>query len=146
MSDFTPKTRLEKILCGVVTTAKTRLEKAVKYAVENAGGGGGGVIESNFVVSIDSETGKQIITADKTAAELFDACTAGKKVFGVCTIQDGENPIVLRKTLAIDGQVIGDDEEAVYEFCFSTVSQEEGLMGFLAANLSADDTVVFTQV
>lgn len=42
MSEFTPKTRLEKILCGVVTTAKTRLEKAVKYAVDHAGGGGSG--------------------------------------------------------------------------------------------------------
>jgi len=143
MSDFTPKTRLEKILCGVVTTAKTRLEKAVKYAVENAGGGG--VFEMNCTVSVDSGTGKQTVTTDVTAAEMFGACSAGKKVFAACTIQD-EDPTIIQKTLVVDGQVIGNDEEAVYEFCFSTVSQEEGLMGFLAANLSADDTVVFTQV
>ena len=146
MSDFTPKTRLEKILCGVATIAKTRLEKAVKYAVENAGGGGGGVFEMNCTVSVDSETGKQTIATDVTAAEMIDACATGKKVFAVLTIPAGEDSIIISKTVTIDGQVLGDDEEAVYEFCFSTVSQEEGLIGFLAADLSADDTVVFTQV
>ena len=146
MSDFTPKTRLEKILCGVVTTAKTRLEKAVKYAVENAGGGGGGVFEANCTISVDSETGKRTITTDVTAAELFDACTAGKKVFAACTIQVGEDSIIIPKTITVDGQVIGDDEEAVYELCFSTVSQEEGPIGFFATDLSAEDTVVFHEV
>lgn len=145
MSDFTPKTRLEKILCGVVTTAKTRLEKAVKYAVENAGDGGG-IFEMSVAISTDSETGKQVATTNKTAAELFDACTAGKKVFAACTIQAGEDSITIPKTITIDGQVLGDDEEAEYEFCFATVSQEEGLIGFLAAELSADDTVVFHEV
>ena len=37
MSIFTPKSRLEKILCGVAATARTRLEKAVAVAVSNAG-------------------------------------------------------------------------------------------------------------
>lgn len=145
MSDFTPKTRLEKILCGVATVAKTRIEKAVKYFVDHTGGGGG-IFEMSVAISTDSETGKQVATTDKTAAELFDACAAGKKVFAACTIQAGEDSITIQKTIPVDGQVLGDGEEAAYEFCFATVTQEEGLIGFLAADLSAGDTVVFTQV
>lgn len=69
MSDFTPKTRLEKILCGVVTTAKTRLEKAVKYAVEHAGGGGGGAM----FVSLEESEGHLA-----ASASVDDICEAYK--------------------------------------------------------------------
>jgi hypothetical protein len=48
--------------------------------------------------------------------------------------------------LPVDGQAFGDDDEAVYEFSFSTTSQAGGLIGFIAADLSAGDTVVFRQV
>lgn len=80
MSDFTPKTRLEKILCGVVTTAKTRLEKAVKYAVDHAGGGGGAAVEVETTISIDSDTGVVTTTVSGlTAGEAYRYALAGRQ-------------------------------------------------------------------
>lgn len=130
----------------LATTAKTRIEKAVKYAVDHAGGGGGGVIESNCTVAVDSDTGKSTITTDTTAVELFNACTAGKTVLAEITVPASEEPAIVRKTIPIHGQVIGDDEEQVYEFHFIEVDSTDGAIAFFAGNLSADDTVVFRQV
>jgi hypothetical protein len=84
MSDFTPKTRLEKILCGVTATAKTRIEKAVKRAVENAGSGGGGgsgaAVEVETTISIDSETGVVTATVSGvTAGEAYRYALAGRQ-------------------------------------------------------------------
>ena len=139
MSDFTPKTRLEKILCGVVTTAKTRLEKAVKYAVDHAGGGASDApLEATGTVTINPETGKQTVATDKTAAELYAAVYAGRAVRMTLSLNGG----TVTRTVWVDAQEAGG---ALYDFAFTTVSEEGGLLGFLAAGLSADGTVIFTQ-
>lgn len=143
MSDFTPKTRLEKILCGVATTAKTRIEKAVKYAVDHAGGGG--VFETNIVLSTDTETGKQIVTTDKTAEELFEAIEAGKVVVALFTVPGPEETAIsVRKTLHIGGMCAGG---ATYEFTFAEADADDGVIAFATAdNLLPGDTVVFHKV
>lgn len=144
MSDFTPKTRLEKILCGVVTTAKTRLEKAVKYAVDHAGGGGGGVLEMNCTISVDSETGKQMVSTDKTAEELFNAIEAGKVVVALFTAPGPEETALsVRKILHIGCVLIGG---AVYEFSFVEADGNDGAIAFFVENLQPDDIVVFHEV
>lgn len=76
---FTPKTRLEKILCGVAATAKTRLEKAVAIAIGNAGGGGGGSAALFEVAATLSENdqGKVVVTTDRTAEEWYNAAVSG---------------------------------------------------------------------
>lgn len=137
---FRPKTRLEKILRGQDMKARSALEESVQIALANAGG----VLETNATLSVDSETGKQMITTDITAAELFGACAAGKKVLAEITL--GDAPGAIRKTISLNGQVFGDDEEAVYEFTFAEVDGTDGAIGFIAEKLSADDTVVFHEV
>lgn len=128
-------------MCGVVTTAKTRLEKAVKYAVEHAGGGGSASnapLETNCTVSVDVETGKQILATDLTASGLFSAIEAGKFIAANITI--GGN--VIQKIIMVDAQL---DEEH-YDFSLTTTTSGDGVVGFLAGELSADDTVVFHEV
>ena len=141
MSEFTPKTRLEKILCGVVTTAKTRLEKAVKYAVDHAGGGSASnaPLETNGIISADDETGKPIITTDLTASELFSAIEAGK-FLAVDLDVDGD---VIRKIMVVEAQ---DFDGQFYEFGFTTVDGDDGCICFLSGHLSAEDTVAFRQL
>jgi len=75
---FEPKTRLEKILCGVATVAKTRLEKAVKHAVDNAGGGGSG---GNGAMVVHLTPAENQYVADKTLAEIFEAFSNDIPVF-----------------------------------------------------------------
>ena len=78
--NFTPKTRLEKILCGIATSAKTRLEKAVKYAIDNAGSGGGSsLFEVVGTFGVD-EKDKTTITINKTAEEAYTAISQGKMI------------------------------------------------------------------
>ena len=125
---FTPKTRLEKILCGVAATAKTRLEKAVAIAIGNAGGGGGSsVFETS--VTVDPDTGA-ITVNDVTAAELYEALASGKFVKTICNV-GGESITVVT---CISGQV-GDDGE----YMFWMVQPE---MKMVSGKLSAEDTVV----
>ena len=142
MSDFTPKTRLEKILCVVATVAKTRLEKAVKYAVDHAGGGGSASnapLETNCTLSVDEETGKQTVMTDLTAAELFSAIEAGKFIAVNITVEED----VIRKIIVVEAQ---DFDKQFYEFSFTIADNEDGLICFLSGQLSAEDTVVFRQV
>lgn len=77
MSDFTPKTRLEKILCGVTgaaAKAKTRLEKAVAVAVVNAGSGGGGSGDADrSAVFVTLEENEGVLTASVFVEDIVAA-------------------------------------------------------------------------
>ena len=95
--DFTPKTRLEKILCGLQSVvAKTRLEKAVKYAVNNAGSGGSGDV---FVVhgsyAYDEQADHDLISIDKTTSEIYEAAEAGKAVILLVNEDDSYSEWIL---------------------------------------------------
>lgn len=146
---FRPKTRLEKILRRQDMKARSALEESVQIAMQNAGGGG--VFESNASLSEDSETGKTAITTDKTAVELFDAVNAGKSVralASITSIKEGEEPVtvMITKVLHVAGVKFVHDGVTSFEFNFVDIDEEDGIIGFIADSLSADDIVVFRQV
>lgn len=138
---YRPKTRLEKILNGQIMKARSGLEAAVQAALERTK-----PMEANCTISVDSQTGKQTITTDLTAAELFEAVNAGRLFRAIIGVSVDGQTISFPKIVLIDSQALGDDDETVYEFSFSTTSSSDGLIGFIAADLSAGDTVVFRQV
>lgn len=124
MSDFTPKTRLQKILCGVTTTAKTRLEKSAKRAVDNAGSGGGA--QPMIVTMTRGEEGGDdypAFTADKTFAEIVEAYRAFRPVYfeGI----DGIDHIPLLFAMYDDSKAEG-----------------YALAGFTAAQMEHGDTML----
>ena len=104
---FAPKTRLEKILCGVAATAKTRIEKAVQVAMGNAGGG--------LIVTLTEHEGiEDAYDADATADEIMAAYNSGKAVTVVLddirgriamghTSQEDESASFVTDTLMIPG-------------------------------------------
>ena len=74
------ETRLQKILCGVQgVTAETKLEKAVKYAVDNAGSGGGGGGAGAVVVTLTEDS--DVWSADMTAAEIKEVFEADIPIY-----------------------------------------------------------------
>lgn len=149
MSDFTPKTRLEKILCGVVTTAKTRLEKAVKYAVDHAGGGGGGndPFEVDTVVSQDEESGKTVLNTAAVASELFDALIGSRAVIMNISAPSPEGNVTIRKIVQIFAMHIAGsrEEEESYYFSFADEA-DDNVCWFKAQEIGGTDTVVFRQM
>lgn len=63
---FEPRTRLEKILCGVAgaaEAARTRIEKAVAIAIANAGSGG------RELPDIDNDDDGKVLTVDGNEAK-----------------------------------------------------------------------------
>lgn len=78
---FTPKTRLEKILCGVATIAKTRIEKAVQTAIQNAGSGGGGAAGS-MIVTVTNENEDYV--SDVSPSVIYAAVQNGIVPVAVC--------------------------------------------------------------
>lgn len=98
---FTPKTTLEKILCGVTATAKNRLEKAFAAAMLRLSND-----PVTFAGTTSEEDKKIVITMDCTAEEMYAAINAekmvktvisaggtavGEAVFPVCTVKKTEN-------------------------------------------------------
>ena len=147
MSDFTPKTRLEKILCGVVTTARTRLEKAVKYAVEHAGGGGGGTLIVDATLSDDQETHLPIISTGVTAGDLYEAITDGKTIEIHAEIPDNDGAIPIVICLPIACRKYGSEGESVwYEFSFAGGDLRDGAATYVSRELVENDLVTFLQL
>lgn len=141
---FIPKTRLEKILCGVTgaaANAKSRIEKAVAVAVQNAGNGGSGTtapLEVTATVSTNAQS-KQVLTLNKTALECYNAAIAGKALH--CTGNMSGTTI----DLIIAAEVfrgIGDDVP------FYRVKARADPMGdvlFMSELVNGSDTVVLTE-
>lgn len=157
MSEFTPKTRLQKILCGVTTTAKTRLEKSAKYAVENAGGGGGSAsnapLEAEGTLVTDEQTGKMTITLNKTAGELYEAACAGKlvKLSMQQTITDDESgtdyvvDVTTIMTFTATRFVAESFGAVSYNFFALIGDRDDGDKPLYSGDLAETDTVVFTE-
>jgi hypothetical protein len=103
---FNPITRLEKILCGVKATPRTRLETAVKTAVDNAGGGGGGGAEEVFAVTADmNHTDYSLSNISATLAEVSAASTAGKLVEMTLTDSEIGATVTVPLAIIVPGQV-----------------------------------------
>lgn len=101
-------------------------------------------LETNAVLSVDQTTGKQVITIDKTAEELFEAIEAGKAIEAMFTMPGpADQPIAIRKIVNVSGMLIGG---TLYEFTMVEVDEDDGVIGFIASNVLAEDTVVFTEV
>ncbi len=146
MNNFVPKTRLEKILCNVASTAKTRLEKAVQIAVANAVSGGGQPGAVSITVSDDGE-GLQRLTLDKTAAELFAMIQTGKKIrVNIVTPSESVTDVTFTRYMSIDGQAVDTGGGTVYKFSFVDVDSDDGVVGFATSSIATDDVVVFTKL
>lgn len=155
MSVFTPKTRLEKILCGVATTAKTRIEKAVKTAVENAGGGSSNApLEAEGTLTTDAQTGKVTITLNKTAGELYAAACAGKQLKISMPVTDHDDLKdedyvidVTRVTPFTATKMVAESLSAVfYNFEARIGDRNDGDSLLCSGDLAETDTVVLTEV
>lgn len=130
---FTPKTTLEKILCGVTATAKTRLEKAFAAAMLRL---------SNDPVAVTGTIGKNesqktTITLNKTAAELYAAISSGKTAH--VTYSTGENAST-EMGCTCTGAKNTSGETVTYGFCMSDYSGTQ----YTASSLAGSDTVVLT--
>lgn len=86
---FQPRTRLQKILMGIAATPRTALEHAVKYAVDNAGGGGGEKpVHVPFEVTI-GEGGALVGTTTASFADVKADVAAKKDVCAEVSIPGG---------------------------------------------------------
>ena len=160
---FEPRTRLEKILCGVATTARTRLEMAVKTAMDSvesalelpkvtASDNGkvlqvvsgkwkkGADVRPYEVVGTFStnESSKTVITLDKTAAECYEAAAAGRCI--VMTGQVAENTTI-EEVLPICAEKITSGDQVGYKF---RVTNEAGT-GFASEAIAGSAAVVLTE-
>ena len=168
---FTPKTRLEKILCGVATTAKTRLEKAVAAAMAGVAsalelppataadnGSVLGVVNGAWAkdsrvlavtgVVTENESEKKVMTLDKTAAEMFEAIEAGRLVKFTCELIAGEEPNTMAVTITQILPIVAAKSEVgdttVYNFVVHPSIDEDDEI-FFVENLSGTDTVALTE-
>ena len=84
MSSFNPKTTLEKILCGLKATAKTRLEKAVAAAISKT------PVTVPFTLTEDAET--HVVSGTTTAAfaDVKAAYLAGSVLQAEAVLPGGE--------------------------------------------------------
>ena len=81
-NSFVPQTRLEKILCGVSTTPKRAIEKAVAYAMAHIGNGGGGNASAGpGVMVVNLEEDNSVITSDTEVEDIAAAFREGTPVF-----------------------------------------------------------------
>ena len=141
MSNFRPKTRLEKILGGAAITARSGLEAAVQAALERTK-----PLDVDVMVAVDSETGKAVITTDKTAAELFSAVYAGRAVAAHAEVAvEGEESLVTVTTIfTVTAKELEVGDARNYEFVFIDYDNDDGVVTYYGEGLGADDTVVLT--
>lgn len=132
------------------TNIREKILLDIANKISNTSGGGGGVFEMNVVTSTDPETSKGVVTTDKTAEELFDAINAGKKVrvLSTLTYPVGEGTITVETTYcaSVFAKKMVSDIGTIFAFCFTDVDSDDGILGFVSGELSADDTVVFQEV
>lgn len=100
--------RIKKILYGMNIKPKTSAEKAVKYAVDHAGGGGGGssdIVRVPFTLTVTGE-GETSGTTDANLTDTLAARSSGKVIVAVATIDLGSGIVQY-----LDGIMIGGTAE-----------------------------------
>lgn len=120
---FTPKTRLEKILCGVAAEARTRLEKAVQAAIKGR------------ALTVEGTAGEGTLTLGMTAGELYEAVAAGKTVVSESALGEGSYATF---AININAFKLTDNGTDAYYFVF--MDQEGDVVK--SVGLSADAPVV----
>lgn len=137
MGDSTRMTRLMKILYGIPTTAKTRIEKAVAFAL------------SPLEVNVTTGDGGATFVSDKTAAEVYEAISAGrmlKILTEVTTGSEGEEIVVnVTKFCTMEATKMETESVTVYNFVWPT-GDEDGAELYVADSIAADAPVVLTKV
>jgi hypothetical protein len=170
MGNYTPKTRLEKILTGAAITPRNGLEKAVAAAMasiasalelpvvsaEDNGdllGVDGGkwkkvappappqlVFETTGTMGEDTDH-KETITLNKTAEELYDAIAGGKTVVIAGTVMTGGGATVdVVFVSSASCSKMTVDATSVYSFRFVGADGTASSVD----NLAGTDTVVLT--
>ena len=168
---YVPKTRLEKILCGVTATAKTGIEKAVAAAMASIAGvlpkvtssdngkalvvksgkwqkgAASAPLEATGVLSVNG-SGKQVMTLNKTAEELFTAVASGRMIKLVTELTIGEEPntttATITQILALAANKLEAGGNTVYNFAAHPGTDEEDEI-FCVEDLAGTDTVVLTK-
>ena len=128
---FTPKSRLEKILCGVSATAKTRIEKAVEAFMN------GRFFDVAGTIGVNAQE-KQTITANVTAEEAYEATAAGKTIRMTVPLAEGYEAHIVVEMSATRVQ---SGSTVTYAF---RMENEEGI-GFSSGDLAGDATLVLTE-
>ena len=141
--------RLIALLNDADLTPQSALEKAVKSALAAINGriDDGAPLEATGVMSTNG-SGKEVITLDKTAAELFAAAQAGRllRVTTELTFGEGQDAVTATATniLPFVASKLEAGGESVYGFAAHPDTDGEDKM-FCVDNLAADDTVVLTE-
>lgn len=137
MGDSSRMTRLMKILYGIPTTAKTRIEKAVAFAL------------SPLEVNLTIGDGGTTIIFDKTAAEVYKAISAGRmlKILAEATTgSEGEETVInITKFCTMEATKMESGSETAYIFVYHT-GDEEAAELYVADAIAADAPVVLTKV
>jgi hypothetical protein len=127
-----------KILYGIPTTAKTRIEKAVAFALSP--------LEVNVTLGDDGST----IIFDKTAAEVYEAISAGRMIkilTELTTGSEGEETVThVTKFCTMESTKMDTESTTVYDFVYSTVDNEDGAELYVSDAIAADAPVVLTKV
>ena len=137
---YRPKTRLEKILNGMAVSARNGLEEAVQAAMERMK-----PLPVNATL-VKEESGKTVVTLDKTAAELFAAAQAGRAVSATATLPVGEDTtgeITMILPIEVFRMAVGDT--AVYTVKVRADADTTDAL-FFGDNFAGDDIVVLTEV
>lgn len=137
MGDSSRMTRLMKILYGIPTTAKTRIEKAVAFAL------------SPLEVNVTIGDGGTTIIFDKTAAEVYEAISAGRmlKILAESTTgSEGEETVInVTKFCTMEATKMESESVTAYNFVYHT-GDEEAAELYVADAIAADAPVVLTKV
>ena len=146
---YVPKTRIEKILCGVTATAKTGIEKAAAAAMASIKGAvdSSAPLEVTGVLS-ENGSGKQVMTLNKTAAELFTAAEAGRLIKLSTEMITGEEPNTTTVSATVIAPVTAGKAEAgnitVYSFAVDLGMDGDDEIYFVE-DLAGTATVVLTE-
>ena len=137
---YRPKTRLEKILNGMAIRARNGLEEAVQAAMERMT-----PLPVNASL-VKEESGKTVVTLDKTAAELFAAAQAGRTVSATATVPAGEDKTgEITMILPIEVFRMTVENADIYTVKVRADADTTDAL-FFGDNFAGDDTVVLTEV
>lgn len=128
---YTPESRLEKLICGISTTAKTRIEKAVETFMN------GRFYHVSPTIGKNGEE-QSTMTFSETAEELYEAHASGKTII-IAAESDGYTLEVIPHIICLKLQ---HNEDIAYTF---RMESQEGTTFYLE-NALPDDPVVLTEI
>ena len=107
-------------------------------------------LDVDVTISVDSETGKSVITTDKTAEELFLAVYAGRTVAAHAEVpiegEDSSVTVTVTNIWQINAKQFEFGDSRNYEFVGIDYDTDDGPVTYCGDGLGAGDTVVLTEV